>query len=146
YPHPSAASPIDRTEYTQPALFALEYALCELWKSWGIEPEAVIGHSVGEYAAACVAGVISLEDGLALIAERARLMQSLPAGGRMAAVLTDESSVRTAIANYEDRVSIAAVNGPSSIVISGEGAAIGELLDRFQRQGIQTSELTVSHA
>ena len=77
---------VHQTEFTQPALFALEYALAELWQSWGVAPDIVLGHSVGEYAAACVAGVMSLEDGLALIAERARLMQSVKRRGKMAVV------------------------------------------------------------
>jgi acyl transferase domain-containing protein len=81
---------LDKTEYTQPALFALEYALAQLWRSWGIEPAAVMGHSVGEYVAACVAGVFSLKDGLKLIATRARLMQALPQNGVMTAVFVDD--------------------------------------------------------
>ena len=86
YPAEGERSPLDETAYTQPALFAVEYALSEMWKSWGIEPTVVMGHSAGEYAAACVAGVFSLEDGLKLIAERGRLMQSLPRDGQMVAV------------------------------------------------------------
>ncbi len=90
---PQAGSILDQTGYTQPVMFALEYALATLWRSWGIEPAAVLGHSVGEFAAACVAGVFSLEDGIRLIAQRARLMQSLPPGGCMAAVFATQSQV-----------------------------------------------------
>ena len=87
------AALVHQTEYTQPALFALEYALAELWRSWGVVPDIVLGHSVGEYAAACVAGVMSLEDGLALIAERARLMQSVQRHGKMAVVFAPHERV-----------------------------------------------------
>ena len=146
YPDNPAGSPIDQTAYTQPALFALEYALSELWRSWGIEPAAVMGHSVGEYVAACVAGVFSLEDGLRLIAARARLMQALPAGGRMAAVFLEQEKLELAITPYRDRVSVAAVNGPAHIVISGDGDAIETILANLDRDGIQAQELTVSHA
>lgn len=146
YPKEGAASPIDETIYTQPALFALEYALAMLWRSWGIEPAAVMGHSVGEYVAACVAGVFSLEDGLKLIATRGRLMQALPQGGEMAAVFATETPVAAAIASYADRVSIAAVNGPENIVISGAGPAIQAILDTLAAEGIKAQRLTVSHA
>ena len=89
---------LDETAYTQPALFAIEYSLAELWRSWGIEPGAVLGHSIGEYAAACVAGVFSLADGLKLIAARGRFMQSAGGNGSMAAVLASEERVREVLA------------------------------------------------
>ncbi|MEA5581858.1 MupA/Atu3671 family FMN-dependent luciferase-like monooxygenase [Nodularia harveyana UHCC-0300] len=138
-------SPINETAYSQPALFALEYSLYKLWQSWGIKPAAVIGHSVGEYVAACVAGVFSLEDGLKLIAQRAKLMQSLPAGGSMVAVLADETQVRQAIAPYTD-VAIAAINAPESLVISGKQASLAAIVAVLAKQGIATSSLKVSHA
>ncbi len=146
YPQVGENSPLDQTAYTQPALFALEYALAKLWQSWGIEPSAVMGHSVGEYVAACIAGVISLEDSLRLIATRGRLMNDLPAGGRMAAVFTDEATVRDAVHAYSDAVSIAAVNGPENIVISGAGAAFEAVLNDLSKEGIKSRFLNVSHA
>lgn len=137
---------LDDTAYAQPALFVLEYALAKLWKSWGIEPSALIGHSVGEYVAACLAGVFSLEDGLKLIAERGRLMQALPRNGGMASILADETVVRDAIAPYKEHLSIAAINGPTSIVVSGESQALQELLAQFDADGIKSRRLNVSHA
>ena len=137
---------IDQTEYTQPALFAQEYAMAKLWQSWGIEPSVVMGHSVGEYVAACIAGVFSLEDGLKLIAARGRLMGALPAGGTMAAILADAESVEAAVAPHRDVVSIAAYNGPNSIVISGEEAAVNVIVAEFRAVGKRVVPLTVSHA
>ena len=128
FTHPTAqSSPIDETQFTQPALFAIEYALSELWRSWGVHPTFVLGHSVGEYVAACVAGVFSVEDGLALIAERARLMQAQPPGGRMAAVMAPIEMVREALNAFEARVSIAALNGPRQTVISGPGEDVEDI-------------------
>jgi acyl transferase domain-containing protein/acyl-CoA synthetase (AMP-forming)/AMP-acid ligase II/acyl carrier protein len=146
YPEPGETSPIDATAYTQPTLFALEYALFQLWKSWGIEPTVVMGHSVGEYVAACVAGVFSLEDGLKLIAERARFMQALPQDGEMVAVFADEATVTAAIRPYAQQVSIAAINGPQSIVVSGRKQAVGSVADILEAQEVKTKKLNVSHA
>ena len=142
----SQPSLLDQTAYTQPALFAIEYALAELWRSWGVEPTAVMGHSVGEYVAACVAGVFSLEDGLKLIAERGRLMGALPAGGEMVAVFADEATVTKAIASHAKSVSIAAVNGPKNVVISGAGEAVEAIVEKLKVEGIKSKRLTVSHA
>ncbi|HET7695304.1 MAG TPA: SDR family NAD(P)-dependent oxidoreductase [Vicinamibacterales bacterium] len=146
YPADGASSPIDETRYTQPALFALEYALAEMWQSWGVLPSLVIGHSVGEYVAACIAGVMTLEDALKLIAARGRLMQALPAGGAMAAVWAGEAAVRDAIAPVAARVSIAAVNGPASVVVAGPQADVAALCESWKAAGIRTQALTVSHA
>jgi natural product biosynthesis luciferase-like monooxygenase protein/amino acid adenylation domain-containing protein len=137
---------LEQTAYTQPALFALEYALAELWRSWGIEPAVVMGHSVGEYVAATVAGAISLEDGLTLIAQRGKLMQSLPQEGAMAAVFTSEDRVKAAIQPYETEVSIAAINSPENIVISGKATAIAQIILQLTAEGIEVRPLKVSHA
>jgi malonyl CoA-acyl carrier protein transacylase len=146
YPELGTSSLLDETAYTQPALIALEYALFQLWKSWGIEPAVVMGHSVGEYVAACVAGVFSLEDALKLIAERARLMQALPQDGEMVAVFASEAQVTVAIQPYAQEVSIAAINGPQSIVISGKSEAVEAAIATLKAEGIKTKKLTVSHA
>lgn len=148
--YPSAAPKgderIHQTKYTQPALFALEYALAELWASWGVKPDIVLGHSVGEYAAACVAGVMSLEDGLKLIAERARLMQSVKRHGKMAVVFTSRERVAKEIQSAGGNVVIAVLNGPENIVISGEAAGVEKLVAKFEADGIQVKLLNVSHA
>jgi myxalamid-type polyketide synthase MxaB len=145
-PEQTGDNRIDQTVHTQPALFALEYALAELWQSWGVRPQGVIGHSVGEYVAACVAGVFSLQDGLRLIAERGRLMQGLPPGGAMVAVRAAEDQVRRLIAAHEKTISIAALNGPRDVVISGERRAIEFVTARLQAEGVTAQALTVSHA
>jgi len=137
---------LDKTAYTQPALFALEYALAKLWESWGVKPNVVMGHSVGEYVAATVAGVLSLEDGLKLIAMRSRLMQQLPPGGEMVSVMASESLVTEAIGEYSSQVTIAAINGPESIVISGESRAIATICNKLEAMGVKTKKLQVSHA
>jgi acyl transferase domain-containing protein/NAD(P)-dependent dehydrogenase (short-subunit alcohol dehydrogenase family)/phospholipid N-methyltransferase len=149
--YPESASPeqaarIDHTAYTQPALFAIEYALAQLWMSWGVAPSAVMGHSVGEFVAAVIAGVFSLEDGLKLIAARGRLMGALPEGGAMAAVFAGLPQVEQAIAPFAGQVSLAAVNGPDNIVISGEQAAVQSILESLKAQGIKARSLKVSHA
>ncbi|MBP0038866.1 MAG: type I polyketide synthase [Roseofilum sp. SID1] len=142
----SSSSLLDQTAYTQPALFAIEYALFKLWESWGIKPTVVMGHSVGEYVAATVAGVFSLEEGLKLIAMRGRLMQQLPSGGEMVAAMASKSVVQEAIAEYSAQVAIAAINGPESTVISGESGAIATLCRKLEAMGIKTKPLQVSHA
>lgn len=141
-----AAAHLQQTAYTQPALFALQYALTRLWASWGITPDAVLGHSLGEYTAAVTAGVMTLADGLRLVAERGRLMQALPQTGAMAVIFADEETVASQIAPYRNAVAIAAINGPENTVISGERAAVTAVLARAAAAGSKTRPLSVSHA
>jgi malonyl CoA-acyl carrier protein transacylase len=137
---------LNETGYTQPALFALEYALAELWRSWGVEPAAVMGHSLGEFVAACQAGVFSLQDGLRLIAARGRLMEGLSRDGLMAAVMADEAAVAAAIEEYAGQVSVAAINGPRNTVISGASHLVEAALAKLARNGIAVQPLRTSHA
>ena len=136
---------LNQTVYTQPALFAIEYSLAKLFEEWDVLPDLLLGHSIGEYSAACIAGVFSLEDATRLVAARGRLMQSLPSGGKMVSVTTDEATARAAIAN-NSLVSIAAVNAPKSIVLSGDGSAVDVVISNFKSLGVKTTLLKVSHA
>ncbi len=142
-PDSAAAGLLDRTAYTQCALFATEVALFRLLESWGIAPEFVAGHSIGELAAAHVAGVLELADACALVAARGRLMQALPPGGAMAAIAAARDQVQAALV---DGAAIAAVNGPRSVVISGAENAVLEIAARFTENGHKTQRLRVSHA
>ena len=137
---------IDQTAYTQPAIFVIEYALAKLWATWGIKPDVVMGHSIGEYVAATVAGIFSLEDGLKLIAARGRLMQQLPPGGEMVAVMASVAKVTKFLPANGDKVAIAAINGPKNVVISGEATAVREIVRTLESEKIKTKKLQVSHA
>jgi acyl transferase domain-containing protein/surfactin synthase thioesterase subunit/acyl carrier protein len=139
------AALVDRTDYTQPALFAVEYSLAELMKSWGIVPDAVIGHSLGEIAAACLADVMTLEDAMRLVTARGTLMHRLPIGGAMAAIFAEDSVVRAFIAKIAPEITVAAMNGPLNTVVSGERDALTMLLAELGRQNINYRELRISN-
>jgi len=140
------AEALRRTANAQPALFALQVASAALWRARGLEPALVLGHSVGEIAAAQVAGVLSLEEAATLVAARGRLMQALPAGGAMVAVLAAESVVAEAVAPYAERVAVAAINAPRNVVVSGEAEAVETALAPLREAGVRCVALTVSHA
>ncbi len=134
---------INQTEYTQPALFAFEYAIAQLWIGWNVRPTVVLGHSLGEYVAACVAGVFSLEDALRLVVERGRLIQALPTSGAMLSVM---AAVETCEQDLTENVSVAAINSPTNTVLSGSASAINSIAQKLTKQGIRCKRLKVSHA
>ncbi|MEM7530545.1 MAG: SDR family NAD(P)-dependent oxidoreductase [Chloroflexota bacterium] len=145
YPSPEkmddAAQQLAQTAHTQPAIFVISYALAQLWRTWGIEPQAMIGHSIGEFVAATLAGVLSLQDALTLVAHRGRLMQSLPTGAMLAVPLPEEQ-----LRLEDDRLSLAAVNGPERCVVSGPAEAIETYAQRLTTQDIACRQLHTSHA
>ncbi|MEV5107868.1 SDR family NAD(P)-dependent oxidoreductase, partial [Streptomyces massasporeus] len=140
------AEQVHQTEFAQPGLFAVEVALFRLWRAWGITPAAVAGHSVGELAAAHVAGVLDLADAARLVAARGRLMQACEPGGAMASVQASEPEVSEVLASVGGRVSVAGLNGPAQTVVSGDRAAVEAVVAHFAAAGRRTRELVVSHA
>lgn len=137
---------LDQTLHTQPALFALEYALSQVLRGAGLAPAVLLGHSVGELAAACVAGVFDLKDGLTLISARARLMQALPAGGAMLALRTGEDCVREVLRESDLSLDIAALNAPQATVISGSVQEVERARLCFEARDVVGQSLSVSHA
>lgn len=136
-----------RAELLQPAVFLLQVALAEFWTSCGVRPDAVVGHSLGEYAAACVAGVFGVEEGLELVSARGRAFAAVPGAGRMVAVGgPDPAELESLVAAYGDAASVAAYNAPERIVVSGTDAAMGELVAAFERRGWLTIPLETTHA
>lgn len=139
-------APLDQTVYAQPALLALGYALFVQWRAWGITPSVVVGHSVGEYAAACAAGIFTIDDALRIVTVRARLMQALPDVGGMAAFIAPESWAVDAIAGRSETLAVAAVNGPSEVVIAGARDALRGVVEAARGERIHVRDLPVSHA
>ncbi len=137
---------VNQTAYTQPAIFAVEYALAELWLSFGIKPDFVMGHSVGEYVAAVISGLMTLEDGCKLIAERGRLMNALPSGGVMAAVFASREQIETLIAPWKGRLNVAAHNSPGVNTVAGEADALEEAMAALAEAKVKAKKLVVSHA
>jgi len=141
------SSQLDQTALTQPALFAVEYALARLWMEWGVTPQAMLGHSVGEIVAACLAGVMELPEALELVAVRGRLMQSLPGGAMLGVALPEaEMAARLAGRPEGDDLSLAAINGPAACVVSGPATAVKALAGQLEREGVRCRPLHVSHA
>nr|WRX36519.1 myxalamid-type polyketide synthase MxaB/epothilone polyketide synthase D [Cystobacterineae bacterium] len=130
------SSRLDHIDVVQPALFAMAVALAALWRSWGVEPDAVVGHSMGEVAAAHIAGALSLEDAVAVICRRSRLLRRISGQGAMALVELSLADAEAALVGYEDRLSVAVSNGPRSTVLSGEPAALGEVLSTLEAKGV----------
>jgi acyl transferase domain-containing protein len=139
-------APINQNRYGQPALVAIEIALATLWRSWGVVPTAVLGHSLGEYAAAHVAGALTLEDTLRIVVERTTLVDALPAAGGMTTIFASAAEVQAALADSASTATTAAYNGPEQVVISGPLSAVDAVAARFERRGVRVAKLRVAYA
>jgi malonyl CoA-acyl carrier protein transacylase/NAD(P)-dependent dehydrogenase (short-subunit alcohol dehydrogenase family)/SAM-dependent methyltransferase/acyl carrier protein len=139
-------SRLEETEVAQPAIFAMQMGLTALWRSWGVEPDAVVGHSVGEVAAATVAGVLSLEEAVKVIFHRGRVMQQATGLGRMVEVEVSEGEVQSWLRGREERISVAAANTAQSVVLSGDREALGEVVEALERAGVHCQEVPVNYA
>ena len=146
YEKDEALNPINETTYTQPALFAVEYALAQVWMSWGVQPAVMMGHSAGEYIAACLAGVFSLEDGLKLVTERGRLMETLTSNGEMYTIFANETETKSYLTGFENSVSIASINSPFKTVISGNKDSLANILPKFDSNNVEYKKINVSIA
>jgi acyl transferase domain-containing protein/surfactin synthase thioesterase subunit len=146
YSSASQGSLLDRTIYLQPAMFAIEYALARLWLSWGIKPAVVMGHSVGEFAAACIAGAIDIAEAVPLVAVRGLLMEEHCSPGTMIAISCGEDELAELASRHDGQVSIAAVNGPQSVVIAGEASAVVDVAMHFTEKGVRVRKLNVNRA
>ena len=137
---------LHETAIAQPALFAIGYALDQLWRSWGVSPDVVLGHSLGEYVAACAAGVFEVDDALKLVVARGQLMQALPRNGAMAQIYASADRVRSILEKHSSKVVVAALNGPTDTVISGHAETVVAVCSRFKSEGVESLMLKVSHA
>lgn len=137
---------IHQTQYTQPALFALEYAMSKLWEHWGVVPDVLIGHSIGELVAATVAGVFTLEEGIKLVVARGKLMQALPSEGKMVSIQADRQNIAQYLSGFENEVAIASENSPRQTVISGLKDKVDDIVRALAKDGIKAKELKTSHA
>ncbi|MCU0289834.1 MAG: acyltransferase domain-containing protein, partial [Acidobacteria bacterium] len=145
YPDIVGGDEINRAIYSQPIIFSIGYALSKLWQSWGVMPSVVMGHSIGEYAAACIAGLFPLEQAVKLVAARAKLMQEIPVNGLMVGVLMNEAKAKSLVEKYPGSASIAAVNSPNSVTLSGDRLPVQHIIEEAKQLRLFVEELNISH-
>jgi len=145
YSDSTAGGAINQAVNAQPIIFSIGYSLCKLWESWGVVPSVLIGHSIGEYAAACIAGLFPLEQAVKLVAARGKLMQEIPGNGLMVGVLMNEAKAKSLVSEYPDTLSIAAVNSPENVTISGDRVPVQHFSNRARELRLFVEELNISH-